>query len=140
MASLLAQMVKNLPAIQKTQVQPLSQEDPQRKKWQPTPVFLPGEFHGWAIGHSPWGRKASDMSERTAHTISSIGNPWCLSSEESTCSAGDAGSVLGWGRSPGERNGNPLQCACLGNPMGRGVTVQGVTRVGHTLAAKPTTT
>ena len=28
----------------------------------------------------------------------------------------DTGSVPGWGRSPGERNGNPLQCSFLGNP------------------------
>ena len=43
--------------------------------------------------------------------------------------AGDAGSISGWGRSPGEGNGNPLQCACLENPMDRGawwVTVHGV--------------
>ena len=34
--------------------------------------------------------------------------------------AGDPGSISGWGRSPGEGNGNPLQCACLENPMDRG--------------------
>ena len=34
--------------------------------------------------------------------------------------AGDAGSILGLGRSPGEGNGNPLQYSCLGNPMDRG--------------------
>ena len=28
----------------------------------------------------------------------------------------DAGSILGWGRSPGGRNGNPLQYSCLENP------------------------
>ena len=33
--------------------------------------------------------------------------------------AGDAGSVPGSGRSPGEGNGNPLQYSCLGNPMDR---------------------
>ena len=37
--------------------------------------------------------------------------------KESACSAGDPGSILGSGRSPGERNGYPLQCPCLGNPM-----------------------
>ena len=37
-------MVKNLPAMQETQVQSLGREDPLRGKWQPTPVFLPGEF------------------------------------------------------------------------------------------------
>ena len=68
LASLVAQMVNNLPAMQKTQVQSLGQEDPWRKKWQPIPVFLPREFHGWAIGYSPWGRKESDMTECLTHT------------------------------------------------------------------------
>ena len=36
-------------------------------------------------------------------------------------SAADQGSVPGSGRSPGEENGYPLQYACLGNPMDRGV-------------------
>ena len=37
-----------------------------RRKWQPTPVFLPGESHGWRslVGYSPRGRKESDMTER----------------------------------------------------------------------------
>ena len=34
--------------------------------------------------------------------------------------AGDAGLIPGWGRSPGEGNGNPLQYSCLGDPMDRG--------------------
>ena len=34
--------------------------------------------------------------------------------------ARDMGSIPGLGRSPGERNGNPLQHSCLGNPMDRG--------------------
>ena len=33
--------------------------------------------------------------------------------------AGDQGSNPGLGRTPGEGNGDPLQCSCLGNPMGR---------------------
>ena len=41
-------------------------------------------------------------------------------SEESTCKAGDPGSVSGLGRSPGERNGNLLQYACLKNSTDRG--------------------
>ena len=44
--SLVAQMVKNLPAVQETQVQSLRQEDPLEKEMQPTPVFLHGKFHG----------------------------------------------------------------------------------------------
>ena len=50
-------------------------------------------------------------------------------SKESACNAGDAGSIPGLGRSPGEGNGNPLQYCCLGNPMDRGAwwaTVQEV--------------
>ena len=39
-------MVKNPPAIQETQVQPLGREDPLKKGMATTPVFLPGEFLG----------------------------------------------------------------------------------------------
>ena len=39
---------------------------PWRRKWQPTPVFLPGESHGWwsLVGHIPRGRKESDTTQR----------------------------------------------------------------------------
>ena len=52
-------------------VQLLGQEDPWRRKRQPTPAFLPGEFP-WTkdlvgVQRSPWGRRESDMTERT-HT------------------------------------------------------------------------
>ena len=40
--------------------------------------------------------------------------------KESTCNAGDPGSIPGSGRSPEEGNGNPLQYSCLENPMDRG--------------------
>ena len=43
----------------------------------------------------------------------------------------DVGSIPGSGRSPGEGNGNPLQCSCLENPMDRGVwqaTVHSITK------------
>ena len=38
-----------------------------RRKWQPAPVFLPGESQGWGslVGCSPWGRTESDMTEAT---------------------------------------------------------------------------
>ena len=45
--------------------------------------------------------------------------------------AGHANLIPGSGRSPGEGNGNPLQCSCLGNSMNRGAwwaTVHGVTK------------
>ena len=37
-----------------------------RRAWQPTPVFLPGEFHGQRsqVDYSPWGLKESDTTER----------------------------------------------------------------------------
>ena len=62
--------VKNLPAAQATCRVPgfdrWVEEIPWRKTWQPTPVFLPGEFHeqGSLVGYSPWGPKESDVIER----------------------------------------------------------------------------
>ena len=49
--------------------------------------------------------------------------------KESACNAGDPGSVLGSGRSPGDRNGNPLQYSCLENLIDRGVWQDAVHRV-----------
>ena len=67
----------------------------QRRQWQPTPVFLPGESHGQRslVGCSPWGRKESDTTERLhfQFLLSCIG----------------------------EGSGNPLQCSCLENPRDR---------------------
>ena len=59
------------------------------------------------------------------------GFPGGSDSKESACSAGDPGLILGSGRSPGERNGNPLQYSCLENSMYRGTwqaTVHWVTK------------
>ena len=56
--------------------------------------------------------------------------PCSSDGKESACSAGDPGSIPGSGRSPGERNGNPLQYSFLENPMNGGAwqaTVHGVT-------------
>ena len=63
-----------------------------RRKWQPTPVFLPGESQGRGslVGCSPWGR--------------TVGHDWATSL-----------SLIG------EGNGNSLQCSCLENPRDRGV-------------------
>ena len=66
-------MVKNLPAMQETQVQSPAREDPLEKG--PTPVFLPGEFHGQRslAGYSPWGHKELNRftSARTSYLKSS---------------------------------------------------------------------
>ena len=59
--------------------------------------------------------------------------------KESACNAGDLGSILGSGRSPGEQNGNTLQYSCLENPMDRGAwwaTVHGSQRVRHDLMTR----
>ena len=49
----------------------------------------------------------------------------------SACNEGDLGLIPGSGRSPGEGNGNPLQCSCLENPMDGGAWWATVHRVGH---------
>ena len=67
-----------------------------RRKWQPTPVLLPGKLHGQRslVGCSPWGRYESGMTERL-HFHFSLS---CI----------------------GEGNGSPLQCSWLENPRDRG--------------------
>ena len=45
-ASLTAQLVTNLPAMQETQLRSLGWKIPWRRKWQPTPVYLPGGSQG----------------------------------------------------------------------------------------------
>ena len=68
-----------------------------KRQWQPTPVLLPGESHGWRslVGCSPWGCQESDTTERL-HFHFSLS---CIT---------------------GEGNGNPLQCSCLENPRDGG--------------------
>ena len=78
-----------------------------RRKWQPTPVFLPEKPHGRRslVGYSPRGREESDTTERLHFPVSLS----CI----------------------GEGNGNPLQYSCLENPMDGGAwwaTVHGVAK------------
>ena len=61
-------MVKRLPAVWETGVlgfDPWTGKILWRRKWQPTPVLLPGKFHGLRslVGYSPWGCKESDTTE-----------------------------------------------------------------------------
>ena len=127
--------------------------------WSGLPFPFPGDFPNPGIQPgSPasqadslltelWGKPCSSrdtiVTETNSHVISQIlnlGFPGSLFDKETACSAGDLGSIPGSGRSPGERNGNPLQYSCLEKPMDRGVwraTVHGVTRVRHDLATKP---
>ena len=85
---------------------------PWRRERLPTPVFWPGEFHGL---YSPWGRKESDTTERLS--LSLLGFPGGSAGKESSCSAGDLGSIPGLERSPGEGKGYPLQYSGLENPV-----------------------
>ena len=73
-ASLVAQVVKNLPSMLGAWVQSLGPEEPWRREWQPTSVYLPGEFHRRRslADYSPWGRKESDRSEWLSLTHSYI--------------------------------------------------------------------
>ena len=95
------QMVKNLTAMWEAWVQSPDWEDPWRRKWQPTPVLLPGKFYGQRslVGYSPRGRKESDTTEQL-HFHFSLS---CIGKGNATHS-----SVLAW-RIPwtGEPGGLP---------------------------------
>ena len=73
----MAQRLKCLPAMWETWVQSWVGKILWRRKWQPTPVFLPGESHGQRnlVGYSPWGRKESDMTEWLSHTHTLVITP-----------------------------------------------------------------
>ena len=66
-ASLVAQQVKNPPAMWETWVQSLHWDNPLERAWQPTPVFFPGESQerGSLVGCHLWGLTESDMTEVT---------------------------------------------------------------------------
>ena len=81
-----------------------------RRKWQPTPVLLPGESHGWRslVGCSPWGRRESDTTERHTRAGGRVASqswagPWCAKAHSAAGpqpgphrSAGSA-TNLAWG-------------------------------------------
>ena len=70
---LVAQMVKNLPAMQETQVRSWGQEDPLEKEMATYSSILAGEFHGQRslVGYSPLGRKESDTTQGLSPTMTS---------------------------------------------------------------------
>ena len=81
----IAQIIRNLPTVQKTGVRSLGSEDflEKRMTTHSSILFLPGEFHGQRrlVGYSPWGHKESDTNEwLTLCSLRSIGLfPWrCL--------------------------------------------------------------
>ena len=63
-------MVQNLLQSGRPRLDSCIWKIPQRKEWQPTPVFLPGEFHGQRslVGYSSWGYKESKLTKRLLHT------------------------------------------------------------------------
>ena len=72
----MTQIVKNLPAMQETQVGSLGWEDPLEKEWLSAPVFLPAEFHGERnlMGYTPWGHKDLDTTkwEKDGETVETV--------------------------------------------------------------------
>ena len=65
----MAQVVKNLPAIQETCFKSLGWGDPLEKGMATTPIFLPGEFQGQRslAGYSPWGCRELHTTGRLTH-------------------------------------------------------------------------
>ena len=66
-ASQVALVVKNPPANARNvrhRSDPWVRKISRRRAWQPTPVFLPGESHGWRslVGYDPWGCKETDTA------------------------------------------------------------------------------
>ena len=131
-ASLVAQLVKNLPARREIWVRSLGWEDPLEKE-----KATPSSFLAW---RTPWtihGVAESDTTERLSlslhiYFLSIYRFPGGSVVKNPQAKAGDAGSVIGLGRSSGGGNGNPLQESCLRNPMDRRVWWAVV----HTIVAK----
>ena len=123
-ASLVAQMVKRLPAMRESWVRSLGREDPLEKEMATHSSIL-----AWKISWMEPGRLQSMGSQRLGHdwmtslhfTISWNYAPIpCFGSsngKESACNAGELGSIAGLGRSPGEGKGYPLQYSGLENSM-----------------------
>ena len=134
------QLVKNLPAMQETWVRSLSWEDPLEKgkathssmlAWRiPLDCIVHGVAKSWTWDWATelnWtelnqGNRDTDTFWILTWQVSHIswigkGHVQCSSvGKESACNIEDLGSIPELGRSPGEGNGNPLQCSCLENP------------------------
>ena len=122
-------MVKNLRAIQETQVPPLGQgRSPAGRKWQPTAVFLLGEFHGQRslAGNSPQGHKELHTAEQLTlslhfhtltyhcihtHTHTHTHTPQIYTNRHN-------GIVISY-----EKEGNPAICENVDGPWGRSIKV-----------------
>ena len=69
--TLIAQMIKNPPAMLETQVRSLGRKILWKGKQQPTPELLPGIFSGQGslVGYNPWNCKEGDMTEQLLYTL-----------------------------------------------------------------------
>ena len=138
-------MVRNPPANAEDVAFPGLGRPPCRRKWQPTPVFLPGKSHGQKnlVGYSSWDCKESDTTERltlSPHFLGSLqiltpvitkllnclcvcflrGVPGGSDDKESTCQCRRF-EFNPWIRKiPRRREWHPLEYSCLENPMDRG--------------------
>ena len=70
-SQLVAQRVRSLPAMHRPGFDPWFGKISWRRKWQLTPVFLPGKSHGQRslVGYSPWGGKETDRRIHNFHHI-----------------------------------------------------------------------
>ena len=78
--SLVAQLVKNLPTMQEIQVRSLGGEDPWRRKWQPTPIFLPAKTNGQrtVVGYRSWGCQEFNITEQLSPNMRNVLIDWIL--------------------------------------------------------------
>ena len=76
----MAQMVKNLPAMWEPRFSPWVGKIPWRREWHPTPVFLPGASHGQRSleGYSLWSHRELHMTERQTHSTHVVQGAWKL--------------------------------------------------------------
>ena len=76
--SLVAQRLSICLQCRRPGFNPWVRKIPWRRKWQPTPVFLPGESHGQIslVGYSPWGHKECDMTEWLHFSVSQTKEGW----------------------------------------------------------------
>ena len=92
-----------------------------RRKWQPTPVFLPGESQGRGslVGCHLCVAQSRTQLKRlsSSSSSSSLSHKGSSAGKESACNAGDLDSTPGLGISPGEGKGYPLQYSGLKNSM-----------------------
>ena len=124
LASLMEQMVKNLPAMWEIRVWSLGKENPLGKGRATHSNIL-----AWEI------LRTEELGGLQSMGLQGLRHNWTTDtisdSKESACNAGDPSSIPRSERSSGEGHGNPLQYSCLENSMDRGAwraTVCGITK------------